>query len=349
MRIGVIPENLLERVALAAGLAPVPLAESWFAFLLARAIMVGTRLGLFEALAGGPLTAADVSAACKTHPAATAKLLNALVGCGYVTTDGDRYALAATARKWLLADSPQSCRDKVLFQFLEWEWCQYSEEYVRTGRPMDLHANMTEEVWGVYQRGMRSGIEPMVTELVSRLAIPKGATRMLDIGGSHGFYSAAFCRRHATLSSTILDLPEAIRHAAPILAREGLGERVVHRAGNALTDDLGDGLYDFVFLSALVHHFDDATNRALMVRVARALKPGGVVAIFEPLRLEASSRIGQIGGLMDLFFSMTSASGAWLPSEIASWQRDAGLRPRPVMRLRMVRDLGAQAAVKPRG
>ena len=56
MKIGIIPENLVERLALALGLVPAPAIEAWFSFMLARAIMAGTKLGVFEALANGPLT-----------------------------------------------------------------------------------------------------------------------------------------------------------------------------------------------------------------------------------------------------------------------------------------------------
>jgi hypothetical protein len=71
--------------------------------------------------------------------------------------------------------------------------------------------------------------------------------------GSHGYWSVALCRRHAQLRSTVLELPQAIRHAAPLLAREEMGDRVVHRAGDALTDDLGTDAYDLVFLAAVTH------------------------------------------------------------------------------------------------
>ena len=45
------------------------------------------------------------------------KLLDALAGCEYLGWDAGRYALAPIARKWLLADSPQTLRDKMLWQF----------------------------------------------------------------------------------------------------------------------------------------------------------------------------------------------------------------------------------------
>src|SRR5439155_10235489 len=98
--------------------------------------------------------------------------LIALVGARHLRMEGDRYALTAGSRRWLLAESRESVRDKVLLQFLEWDWWMRAEEYVRTGEPLRLHEMLDEEQWGVYQRGMRAGAEPMVREVVRRLRVP---------------------------------------------------------------------------------------------------------------------------------------------------------------------------------
>src|SRR5258708_1066057 len=120
MKLGIIPENMLERVALAAGAVPRPVLDTLVAMLLARTIMAATKLGIFEALASGPLPAHKVAAHCGTDPRATEKLLTALAGCGYVRAAHGQYALAPVARTWLLTDSPRSLRDKMLGQFTEW-------------------------------------------------------------------------------------------------------------------------------------------------------------------------------------------------------------------------------------
>ena len=158
------------------------------------------------------------------------------------------------------------------------------------------------------------------------LPLPRLARQMLDIGGSHGYFLVAICRRYAQLRATILELPDAIKHAAPLLAQEGMGERVAHRAGNALTEDLGTEVYDLVFMAAVVHHFDELTNQQLMRRIARALRPGGIVAIWEPVRQDPTGRIRQIGGLLDLFFGIFSEAGTWSRAEVAGWFREAGLK-----------------------
>ena len=75
---------------------------------MARTIMAATKLGIFEALASGPLPAHQVAAHCGTDPRATEKLLTALAGSGYVRAEHGQYALAPVARTWLLTDSQES-------------------------------------------------------------------------------------------------------------------------------------------------------------------------------------------------------------------------------------------------
>ncbi len=167
------------------------------------------------------------------------------------------------------------------------------------------------------------------------------------VSHDHGYFSVAICRRYPQLRSTVLDLPQAIQHVAPLLAKEGMGDRVVHRIGNALTDDLGTEAYDLVFLSAVMHHFDEATNRELMGRIAQALRPGGFVAIWEPRRQDRASKILQFGGLMDLFFGFFSKAGTWSAAEVTDWFRGAGLEARKSRSPPMMSGLALHVARKP--
>jgi SAM-dependent methyltransferase len=346
MKLKVVAEHPLERVVLALGIAPVTLVDTHMAFLRARAIMVGTKLGVFDAIAAGARTAPAIAAKCGTDARATEKLLSALTGSGYVSQSGGDYGLTAVARKWTLADAPQSLRDKILFEFIEWEMVEKVEDYVRTGRPLELHQGTDKERWRLYQNAMRALAGMAAPEIARRLPVPAGATTMLDIGGSHGFYSVSLCRKHAGLSSIILDLPDAVAEAAPILARENMGDRVRHRVGNALTDDLGEAAWDVVLTAQLVHHFDEVTNRQLAARVARALKPGGVFIILELIRPASAKESGQVGALLDLYFALTSQSGTWSVDEMQGWLNDAGLMPRTPIFMRTMPGAAAVIGAK---
>lgn len=327
MKLAPRPENLLERIAMLANLAPRPLLDTQIAFTMARAIQTAAELGVFEALGKGERTTQDVAEACGTDPRATGKLLDCLVGVGYLRWRAGKYALVGAMRKWLLRDSPSTVVSKLAFQNLEWDFVGKFAEFVRTGAPLDLHDGMSPDEWAIYQDGMRDLAANPAVELGKRLPVPKGATRLLDVGGSHGLYSCELLKRHPALTATILELPGAVDRASEIAKREGLGDRLRHRTGDALKDDLGEAAYDVVIVNNLVHHFTSEQNAALAKRVARALSPGGVYAIGDLLRASHPGAGGGVPAVMDFYFALTSASGAWSMDEITSWQRGAGLRP----------------------
>ena len=372
MKLGAIPESLLERLALASGRAPTPLGHTIVALWLARTIMTATSLGVFEALADGAHSAAEVAAACQTDPHATRKLLDALTGAEYLrrlppstvtasatTTPvasasaetGERYRLTSLTRRWLLADSPTSLRDGILHQYLDLRFMEHYEDYVRTGEPLRIHEVMTEADWATYQRGMRSGARLFAPEVARRTPVPAGARDLLDIGGAHGAFSVALCQRHPGLRATILDLPDAIEQSAPLLAQElqrvGLApDQARHVAGDARTADLGIATYDVIFISSLLHHFDEATNLALLRRAADALRPGGALVIQEVIRPDSPNDAGMLGMLADFYFSVTSESGAWSFTELAAWERSVGLTPLPPVRFIFAPGTGQQSARK---
>jgi SAM-dependent methyltransferase len=346
MKLRTASESLIERLALWLGLAPVPLIETHMAATLARAVMAGTALGLFEALAAGPLSPAEIAARCDTDAAATSLLLDALAASDYVAFRDGRYVLTRQSRKYLLADSPHSIRAKILLQAIEWEWLAQLEVFVRTGTPLDFHARMTESERDLYHRSMRALAGLAGGEVGRRTRLPKHARLMLDLGGSHGHFAAAICRRHPALQAQVMDFPEAIAHAAPLLAREGLGNRVVHVAGDATCADLGTEKYDLVLMSNLAHHLDAAENAALAARVARALTPGGVFVIQEPV--PGGRRHSQTASFLGLYFALQSRAGVrtWSVDEMRDWQSRAGLRPYRAVALRTAPGWVQQAAVR---
>jgi hypothetical protein len=133
-----------------------------------------------------------------------------------------------------------------------------------------------------------------------------------------------------------MDLPDGIEAAAALLAAESLGNRIVHRSGDATLVDLGTEQFDLVLMSNLAHHLDVEQNRDLARRVACALTTGGTFVIQEPARAEHPGSQGQIPALLGLYFAMQSRLGVrtWTVSEMASWQQSAGLDVRRAKRLR---------------
>jgi SAM-dependent methyltransferase len=348
MKAGAIAQSALEWLALKVELAPRALVDTHAAMLLARTIVAGAELKIFDALGAGPLAAGEIATACGTAAAPTAILLDALAACGYLRFSNGRFALTRRSRGWLLTGGRSSVRDKLLLQIVEWRWMESLEQFVRSGRPLDFHNAMTAEERDLYHRGMRALAGVAGREVALRTPVPRGARRMIDLGGSHGHFAAELCRRHPRLSAEVMELPDAIQTAAPLLAAEGLGERLVHMPGDVTTADLGVQQYDVVLMANLAHHLDAEQNLDLAARVARALRPGGVFVIQDAARTESPGGHGQIPALLGLYFAMQSRPGVrtWTVAEMAAWQRSAGLKVRRARRLRTAPGWVQQAAIR---
>jgi 2-polyprenyl-3-methyl-5-hydroxy-6-metoxy-1,4-benzoquinol methylase len=352
VRLGVIAESALEWIALRLRRVPEPLVDTQLMFTMARTIMAAADRGVFRALASGPATADRVAEQCGTEPRATRQLLNSLAGIRYLTFDGERFALAERVRPWLDPDAPKDLHDKLAMQVgFEWDFVAHYERYLDSGEPLEMHEALQGDDWSTYQRGMLALARVSADEVARRTPVPRGARSLLDIGGAHGLYAAALCRRHAGLRAVVLDLPAAVERAAPLLAEHGLGDRLEHWAADALDADLGSERFDVVFTSQFAHHFDEAENRLLAVRVAQALRFGGVYVVQDFIRPETPADIRRMGAgaLLDLYFGATSAAGTWSAEEIAGWQEAAGLRRRPPVWLRTLAGSAQVAAVKRRG
>ncbi len=335
MRIGNVYENPFDWFFDKIGYVPRGMLDTFHAVVAARSIMMGCKYGVFETLANGPKTCVQIAQATSTDARALGKMLNVLVSCRYLTLQGDVFDLCTHTRRFMLKSSRPSIADNVVMRYLEWEAIENLEHFLETGEPFEIHDNMPSEYWPIYQRGMKSVASLSVMEVVRRTRLPRNPRRMLDIGGSHGQYSVEFCRKYPQLEAVILDLPEAVEQAAPLLAEENMGQRVVHRPGNALTDDLGEQQWDFVFMSQLVHHFTEETNLELCRRIHRSLRPGGVFAIVDIERSTTPRSGGQVGTVFDLFFAATSRSGTWSAQELQSWQTKAGMITKSPIRMLM--------------
>jgi len=151
---------------------------------------------------------------------------------------------------------------------------------------------------------------------------------MLDIGGAARtlFPQAVPPPSAARIHDS--ELPEGSRRQRHLLAAERMGDRVRHRAGDVLRDDLGEATYDLVLISSLLHHFDEPANRALMCRIARALRPA---APFWCRSSRAGLRVAMAGSsapLLDLYFHLAAAAAPGRRPEIGRLAAGGGLHPR---------------------
>jgi SAM-dependent methyltransferase len=263
---------------------PAPVLDIWSGIAL-RVAVAAVRLGVFEALADGPLTPERLAQKISADPGGMRVLLPALAAIGYVREQNGEYANSPMTAKWMLRRTGNFGAGFEFWAVSLFKLMDNLEDTLRTGRPpLNLYEWIENqpETSRMFQEWMVAIAGFAGDEILKHVPVPSGARRLLDVGGGHGRYAVAFCQRYPDLSATVFDSPQALKAAEATLAATGMAGRVALQTGNFLADDLGAG-YDVALLFNIVHGFSDEQNQALVNRVVRALNPGGLLVVVEQL------------------------------------------------------------------
>lgn len=284
-----------------------------------RVLLTALELDIFSAAAGGA-GAPEIAARVGGEPRATTMLLDALAALGALEKRDGTYACTAGTRPLGPA------RPGLMHLVNRWSsWgtltdCVRAGTRMIPGRPEGEDPAWTEAF--IEAMHARAGqIAPAVVEAVGA----RGVRRLLDVGGGPGTFALAFARAEPELRAEILDLPQVLPIARRHVAEAGLEDRVTVREGDLRTDDFGEG-HDLVLLGAICHMLDEAGNADLIRRCARALVPGGRLAIRDFL-LEADRTAPREAALFALNMLVgTERGNCYTEAEYRGWLADAGFQ-----------------------
>lgn len=310
------------------GRAPLPILEIAGAGGL-RVVAAAYRLGVLDRVADEGTTAASLARELSAHAGTLGDLLEALVAYGYLRRRDGTYRRTAVADRWLLRRSPTD-----LGPFLDlWDrvtlrrWDEV-DEVLRTGRPRrTLYEWLHEhpEHWPLAQAAFRAVARLDADEVAGRIRLSDGAARVIDVGGGHGLYAVALCRRHPTLRATVFDSAKALAPAHETLRDAGMTDRIELREGDALRDDLG-GPYDAALLFNVVHGLSSDELATMLGRIRAGLASGGRIFVLD--QLSDSRTVGAatrgMRALLGLTYRIVLGGRLWSYAEVAASLAAAG-------------------------
>lgn len=300
-----------------------PEAEIFPALLKCAALVAAGEIGLFKALSSGPLTIPEIAKAVGASEVGVTRLVEALVGMGYLESEGRRHANGPATRAWYTPTSQADYTPFLMFVGEVWPLFGKLAESVRLGRPgSNMYQVMEQQpqIGKHFSQYMRANAQLRARSIAEMVSLPDTARRLLDLGGSHGLYSIAYCRRNPNLKATIFDLAAALSDTEGIIAAEGLSDRVSIQRGDYLKDDIGEG-HDAVLCFGIIDGNSYGENALLFKKIAGALNPGGQVMILSHVRPEPSDAFNS---LFSLIMFIAYGTRTYSFDEITEWLREAG-------------------------
>ncbi|MEE4638526.1 MAG: methyltransferase [Wenzhouxiangella sp.] len=260
-------------------------------FVYSQVLLACTRLGLLELLSQRPHSAAELVECLALPRASVDRLLEAAESLELIERrDIQQFGLGPLGAALLgnpavslmiehhsalyadLSDPVALLRKEHRTTDLGRFWA-----YSRTSDP----AGLGPEDIAAYSDLMAAS-QVMIADQVLMAYPLQGSLRLLDVGGGAGAFAAAAMGRNPELQARVFDLPSVCERARQRFEDLDLGARAGACGGNFLTDPLPRG-DDVISLIRVLHDHDDDAVMQLLGAVRRAIAPGGVLLIAEPM------------------------------------------------------------------
>jgi len=260
-------------------------------FVYSQVLLAAVRLKLFDLLAEGPQTAAQLAPRLGLGEDEAQRLLAAAVSLKLVQRrSGGRYGLGSLGAPMVgntaiaamvehhatlyadLRDPVALLRREAASPAMAQYW-----PYATGDAPGTLGPERVAEY-----SALMSASQPLVADQVIDAYPFARHRRLLDVGGGEGTFLLRVAERVPGLELMLFDLPAVADLARPRFAAAGLAGRSSVHGGSFFDDPLPAGA-DLVSLVRVCFDHSDARVLQILKAVRRAIAPGGVLLLAEPM------------------------------------------------------------------
>ncbi|WP_413101937.1 methyltransferase [Streptomyces sp. Inha503] len=285
-------------------------------------------LGVFGSLAEGSLTEPELRERLGLHERFSKDFLDALAGLGLLIRVGDRYRNAPVAGHYLVPGQGVYLGDypRMVTASFQQAWGQLSRG-LRTGKVETqprggfvAKSHEDQERFKVYA-GVMDHLSTRVARDFAERFDWSGYKDVGDLGGARGHLAAALLEAHPHLSGYCFEPPSAERYLKGHMAELGMSGRVGFVGGDLFTDPIPEA--DVLVYGQVLHGWEDEERRTLVRRAHEALRPGGMLLIYD--RMIDEERRDQQRLLYSLYMRLVSPMGSeYRAVDCERWLREAG-------------------------
>lgn len=269
-------------------------------FVYSQVLLACVRLRLFDTLAAGPLSAAELQRRLDLPAEGLERLLAAAVALELVesrhTSQGPCFGLGRLGAPMVANEAVSAMVEHhaVLYGDLQDPvallrggtapalsryWA-----YASTATPGTLPPEAVNEY-----SALMSASQPLVAdEVLDAYDISRHHT-LLDVGGGQGRFLMAAARRAPRLQLQLFDLPGVVPVAQRSFAAAGLSGRAAVHGGDFTRDALPQGA-DIASLVRVIYDHPDERAATILRAVYAALPPGGTLLLAEPMAGASGAR-----------------------------------------------------------
>ena len=267
---------------------PVPvnpgrIHQALTSYQLAMALKGAIDLEVFTHIAGGATTSEAIAPLCQGTEKGVRVLCDYLPVHGFLTKAKGAYGLAPDTAALLDKNSPSYMGSVAEFFTHPMMVNKYRDvaALVRNGGATTDHTLAPNDiVWVEFARHMAPMFALPASIVATHVTSPGEPAKVLDIAAGHGLFGIHVALHNPAAGVTFQDWGNVLEVAQENATKMGIAGRFNTIPGSAFEVALGTG-YDVALLPNFLHHFDFATNVALLKRIRTALKPDGLVAVIE--------------------------------------------------------------------
>jgi hypothetical protein len=256
-------------------------------------LYAGVRLGVFDALGGGPKSSADLAEELRLDASLAYRLLRALGCLGLLNEDRNRQFSLTASGEFLRADHPQTLRGLTLLEegpehYAVWKHlCAMVREgkqdgFVREfGHPVFAHIAENRGYRAVFNEAMSSysaGETGLVLEALAGHEFA-GISHVCDIGGGHGHLLCNLLAKRTGLRGTVYELNSTIAQNDLLWAGKfGVDDRCSYVGGDMFEQVPSADAY---LLKHILHDWNDAECIQILSNMRNAASPGARAFVAE--------------------------------------------------------------------
>lgn len=296
-------------------------------FWKARVLQTAVVMGVFDTLARGPRTAAQLARSLKAKARSLELLLNALVGMELLVKRGGAYANAPEAARFLVSSSEACIAPNIAHGAYMWDSWGRLDEAVRANRPVrhERLRKRTPATLRAFILAMHSGGRAKGERIAKAVGLA-GRKHLVDVGGGPGTYAIMFCKRYKGLHATVVDRKEVLPITREVAGRYGLEGRFSYVGCDVAEAKRIPGSYDVAWVSNLIHSYDERTNVAILRKVLRTLEPGGLLLVQDFLLDESRAKPAWASVFALNMLVHTDGGRTYAEREVKGWFQRLGLR-----------------------